>query len=304
MIAAIALLTFLSAILLVNGLRARAVDPIEVRLAAIRAGKRPAIDPLDRPFIERAVAPAFSGLGGLMMRVLPPGWVKSSEERLVWAGRPTTIQGFLAIWVAMAVVFAFLFYVVAGSFGFAKPIVALIALGGVGFGSLLPQMWLRARIAERVFRARRALPDVLDLMTTSVEAGLSLDASLMKVAEAQRGPVQDEIAVALQDMTLGKPRRDALTDAAKRLNVPEFTTFVQTLNQAEITGAPIGQVLRVQAEQVRIRRRQLAEAQAQRAPLLMIIPLVFFIFPSLFMVLIGPAAMSILDAFKSMALSR
>jgi tight adherence protein C len=126
----------------------------------------------------------------------------------------------------------------------------------------------------------------------------------MRVAEYHTGPLQRELSQALQDMTYGQSRRQALDAMAQRVNLTELTSFIQTLNQAEITGAPIGQVLRVQAEQVRVGRRQRAEAQAQRAPLLMIIPLVFFIFPSLFVVLLGPAIIGIVQIFNDHELFR
>jgi tight adherence protein C len=159
----------------------------------------------------------------------------------------------------------------------------------------LSQLWLGGQISNRHYHTRKGLPDAIDLMLTSVEAGLSLDAAMLRVAEFHRGPFQVELERALQDMTLGMSRRDALEGICERLDVPEVVTFIQTVNHAEITGAPIGQVLRVQAEQIRVKRRQAAEAQANRAPLLMIFPLVFFIFPSIFVVLLAPAIMTMID---------
>jgi tight adherence protein C len=126
----------------------------------------------------------------------------------------------------------------------------------------------------------------------------------MRVAEYQSGPLQRELSQALQDMTFGQSRRQALESLAERVNLAELSSFIQALNQAEITGAPVGQVLRVQADEVRVRRRQNAEAQAQRAPLLMTIPLVFFILPSLFVVLLGPAIIGIVQIFNDNELFR
>jgi len=302
MIPLAAVLTFLSALMIVSGVRSRRADPVEARLAAIRAGVRSQQSPLDRPFIDRAVVPTFSGLANALMRLLPSTWLEASSRRLVWAGSPTGLPGFVVIWVSQAAAFGLAFGFLAFSAGLSGPLALMAALGGVAVGSAAPQLWLSARISERQFQARKQLPDIIDLMTTSVEAGLSLDAALTRVAEYGSGPLQKEIGQALDDMTLGKSRRDALGEAAERLNLPELTTFIQTINHAEVTGAPIGQVLRVQAEQVRVKRRQMAEAQAQRAPLLMIIPLVFLIFPSLFIVLLGPAALTVIDLLKSTAL--
>ena len=289
------LLVFTSVFLIVIGLRTNPVDPVEARLRSVQAGMNSRNPMLAQPFIRRAAAPMAGGLVRLIMRLLPHTWVTDTQKRLTWAGDFMSLPGFLLVWVAMAALFTILAFVVGNSFGLGIVGLVIVAAGGLAVGALLPQFWLRARVSERHYVTRKALPDALDLMTTSVEAGLSLDAAMIRVAEFQRGPFQDELASAMQDVTLGKPRRDALDQLCERLNVPEVVSFIQTINQAEITGAPIGQVLRAQAQQVRIKRRQAAEAQAQRAPLLMIIPLTFFILPSMFVVLLAPAALTIID---------
>lgn len=289
------LLVFSSVFLIVIGLRTSPVDPVEARLRSVQAGMTSRNPMLAQPFIRRAAAPMAGGLVRLIMRLLPSTWVAETQQRLIWAGNFMSLPGFLLIWIAVTGLFAILAYVIGSSFGL-SPIVLLIAVaGGLAVGAVLPQMWLRARVSARHYITRKTLPDALDLMTTSVEAGLSLDAAMIRVAEFQRGPFQDELASAMQDVTLGKSRREALDELCERLNAPEVVSFIQTINQAEITGAPIGQVLRAQAQQVRIKRRQAAEAQAQRAPLLMIIPLCFFILPSMFVVLLAPAALTIID---------
>lgn len=292
------LLVFLSVFLIVVGLNARPMDPVVARLRAVQAGVRPRNPALSQPLIRRSIMPVAGGLVKLILKLTPPEWIKDVEKKLVWAGGGVTLPGYVLIAVASAIAFPVAFVIFANSiFGTFMTILAGIA--GLAVGLFLPRFWLGARISERNYRTRKALPDALDLMTTSVEAGLSLDAALIRVAEFQRGPFQEELTVALQDMTLGKSRREALEEITQRLNVPEVITFIQSVNQAEVTGAPIGQVLRVQAEQVRIKRRQAAEAQAQRAPLLMIFPLAFFIFPSLFIVLLGPAALTIIDLLSN-----
>jgi tight adherence protein C len=206
-----------------------------------------------------------------------------------------SLPGFLLIWVMIAALLTVLTVAVANTFGAGTITLIIAGIAGVLVGGLLPQFWLSSLVRQRQYETRKSLPDALDLMTTSVEAGLSLDAAMIRVSEFQRAPFQDELARAMQDVTLGKARRDALAEIPERLNVPEVFSFVQAVNQAAVTGAPIGQVLRVQAEQVRIRRRQAAEAQAQRAPVLMIFPLVFFIFPSIFIVLMAPAILTVID---------
>jgi len=295
LIAITSVTVFAAVTLLVTALRTRQVDPVAARLRAVQAGIRQRNPILEQPFITRAIVPAASGIARFLMRLMPSTWLQETERWLLWAGNPVTLPGFVLIWAAMVIGFG-LCPVLITSSSDASPVVVIIAGAiGVAAGVFLPQFWLRMRVSERQYQTRKGLPDAIDLMTTSVEAGLSLDAALVRVAEYQAGPFQDELTRALQDMTLGKSRRDALEEICERLNVPEVLNFVQTVNQAEATGAPIGQVLRVQAEQVRIGRRQAAEAQAQRAPLLMIIPLILFIFPSLFVVLLAPVALTIID---------
>jgi tight adherence protein C len=290
------LLGFASVFLVYVGLRSsRAADPIEVRLRAVQAGIRTPNAALSQPFIQRAAAPVAGKLARFVMALLPSTWLKATEQKLIWAGLSMSLPGFVIIWTAIALLFGFMGYIFTDIAGFSAPARLIAVCLGIILGALASQAWLRMKIAERHYLARKGLPDALDMMTTSVEAGLSLDAAMVRVAEFHRGPFQDELLRALQDMSLGMSRRDALEGICDRLNVPEVITFIQTINQAEVTGAPIGRVLRVQAEQVRIGRRQAAEAQAQRAPLLMIFPLVFFIFPSIFIVLLAPAILTVID---------
>jgi tight adherence protein C len=289
-------LGFASVFLIFVGFRsARAADPIEARLRAVQAGIRAPNAMLSQPFIQRAAAPVAGKLARLVMALLPHTWLQATEKKLVWAGISMSLPGFVIIWTALSLLLALFLFILTDALGFSGPIILIATCSGIICGALASQVWLQMKIAERHYLTRKGLPDALDMMTTSVEAGLSLDAAMVRVAEFHRGPFQDELLRALQDMSLGKSRRDALEEICDRLNVPEVITFIQTINQAEVTGAPIGRVLRVQAEQVRIGRRQAAEAQAQRAPLLMIFPLVFFIFPSIFIVLLAPAILTVID---------
>jgi tight adherence protein C len=142
------------------------------------------------------------------------------------------------------------------------------------------------------------MPNALDLLTTCVEAGLSLDFGLQRVADRYRGALSDEIQRALREVGLGKTRRDALQDMAERVQLPDLTTFVNSIVQAEALGTSVGQVLRTQAQQLRTRRRQRAEQMARRAPVKMVFPLVFFLLPSLFIVTLGPVALYAIKAFQ------
>ena len=289
------LLVFASVVLIVAGLRSGSSDPVEARLRNVQSGMASRNPLLSQPFITRAAAPMAGGIVKLVMKLLPHTWIADTQQRLIWAGGFMSLPGFVLVWVAITVLFTVIAYVFSSSLGLAPVLVVFAVCVGFALGAGGPQLWLRARVSERHYATRKTLPDALDLLTTSVEAGLSLDAAMIRVSEFQRGPFQDELATAMQDVTLGKSRREALDALALRLNAPDVVNFIQTINQAEITGAPIGQVLRAQAQQVRIRRRQAADAQAQRAPLLMVIPLTFFILPSMFVVLLAPAALTIID---------
>jgi tight adherence protein C len=143
------------------------------------------------------------------------------------------------------------------------------------------------------------MPNAIDLMTTCVEAGLSLDFALQRVAERYKGALSDEIHRMLREVGLGKTRREALGDMAERIDVPDITTFVNSIVQAETLGTSVGQVLRVQAKQMRMKRRQRAEQMARQAPVKMVFPLVLFLMPSLFIVTIGPVVLNVIEAFST-----
>lgn len=172
--------------------------------------------------------------------------------------------------------------------------VFLITLLGLICGWMLPEIFLNLRIKERRETVIRSLPDALDLLMVSVEAGLGFDLALVKVTERFTGVLAGEFRRVLQEMKLGKPRRNALKDMAERVGADDLTTFVGALTQADQMGVGIGNILRLQTEQLRRKRRQRAEEQAMKAPVKMLIPLVFFIFPALFVILLGPAVLQIL----------
>ena len=170
----------------------------------------------------------------------------------------------------------------------------------VGFlaGYLFPDFWLKARVKQRRVQIETGLPDVLDLLTVSVEAGLGFDAALVKVVEKQRGVLAEEFLKVLQEIKMGRPRRDALRDLGKRNQVEDLSNVVASLVQADQLGIAIGGVLRNQSRQSRAKQRQRAEEKAQKAPVKIMIPLVFFVFPSVFIVILGPAAIQMLQIFS------
>jgi tight adherence protein C len=164
-------------------------------------------------------------------------------------------------------------------------------------GFYLPFYMISSRARTRQHAIIKSLPDAFDLITTCVEAGLGLDAALARVAEKVQGPFADELKRALREVALGKSRRDALKELGDRTGVPDLIQFTNAVIQAEAMGSSIGQVLRVQAEQLRVRRRQRAEEQAYKAPVKMLFPLVLCIFPTLFIVILGPAVITIMQGF-------
>jgi len=184
--------------------------------------------------------------------------------------------------------------------GFPADLIMMAMVGLSGwFGGRLPINWLRRKAAARQGKIQRALPDTLDLITVSVEAGLGLDAALAKVVEKTRGPLRDEFGRVLQEVGLGKVRRIALRDMSSRVDVADLTSFVSAIVQADQMGLGVAEVLRAQADEVRLKRRQRAEETAMKAPVKMLFPLVCFIFPAMMTVLLGPAVYRIYESIIS-----
>lgn len=180
-------------------------------------------------------------------------------------------------------------------------ILTRMTLGIFGFliGYVFPDSWLKTKIRQRKREIQQSLPDILDLLTVSVEAGLGFDAALLKVVEKQKGPLSEELLRVLQEIKMGRPRRDALRDLGKRNDDEDLSNVVASLVQADQLGIPIGGVLRNQAKQIRQKRRQRAEEKAQKAPVKIMIPLVFFIFPFIFIIILGPAIIQIFEMFTN-----
>jgi tight adherence protein C len=204
---------------------------------------------------------------------------------------------FMSIVLVTTTLFPALYFVLVlaatGSIGnwvWLTPIIAL-------FGFLLPMMLLRRRAKNRQDKFWKALPDSLDLLTTCVEAGLSLDFAFQRVAERQKGPVGEEVGRMLREKALGQTRREALMTMAERIDLPDVNVFINSIIQAETLGTSVAAVLRTQARQLRLRRRQRAEQLARQAAPKMVFPLVFFILPSLFIVVLGPIIINAVEEF-------
>ena len=248
--------------------------------------------------IERVLVPVTAVPVQFLRGAMPTALLERIEARLVLAGEPMTLNSFLTLQLVITGAFLLIPLLLIGAGGLAfgpLMLLVIVALGAVGL--MLPTMWLRQRVGQRQGEIIKGLPDAFDLITTCVEAGLGLDAALARVAEKVEGPFADELSRTLREIALGKMRREALKELGERTGVPDLIAFVNAVVQAERMGSSVGAVLRVQSEQLRVRRRQRAEEQAYKAPVKMIFPLVLCIFPTLFIVILGPAVITIMRDF-------
>jgi len=254
----------------------------------------------DVPFAYRVLVPMAEGVGKLVINLLPPAFVARTRRRLVAAGEPVTMPAYFTMVAITATLLPAAIFAVAWVMSNGSPVagVYLVIPPFALVGALLSHVWLSRRVRARQRAIWKSLPDAFDLMTTCVEAGLALDASFGLVSEKLAGPVSEEFAEVLREIGLGKARREALRDMAERTGVPDLEAFAHAIVQAEELGTSLGTVLRVQGKQMRIKRRQRAEEEARRAPAKMVFPLVFFIIPTLFMVILGPVAIEVFEAFS------
>jgi tight adherence protein C len=272
------------------------VDPVQARLTQLGSMQAKNLEELElqAPFIERTVRPLVNRLSGSMSRVTSSSFTERTEKRLALAGNPGDIRvadwlGIKAIGTIVGGVLFFFLFAVVGLLGFPFTIGVVLAVVGALLGYTLPEFWLGGRVRKRQHAILLMIPDALDLLTISVRAGLGFDSALGKVVEKLPGPLSDEFRRALAEVRVGKQRRDALRDIVARTEVTPLTNFIGAIIQAEQLGVSISKVLQVQSEQLRIERRQRAEEAAAKAPIKMLFPLVGCIFPSLFIVILGPA---------------
>ena len=273
-----------------------------------RHGYGPASDrdkELSLPFSRRVIVPMLRSVGRLAMALTPASMIQGLEGRLALAGNPyrMTSAQFATITLVLGVALPLLFLGakgvgIGGRFAL-NDILILVVLFGVG-SYLLPNMWLSSRISSRKKQIDRSLPDTLDLVTISVEAGLTLEAALARIVSRQKGPLADEFARALQETSIGKSRSMALRDISKRAGVADLQSVIAAVVQAEEMGSSIGTVLRVQSDAVRIRRRLHAQEMAIQAPVKMLIPLIFLVLPAMFVVLLDPAVIRIIQVFSNL----
>jgi tight adherence protein C len=269
------------------------------RLDAVTRGvPEPEIQASRASVVSRVVGPVFAGLVRILGGLLPKSLLAGVERKLVIAGEPMTMNGFLTMVVIATGGATGLGLMVVVAMGSSIGLVQIGILGGLTLvGFYLPFHIVTSRARQRQHAIIKSLADAFDLITTCVEAGLGLDAALSRVAEKVEGPFAQELARSLRDIALGKARKDALKELGERTQVPDLIQFTNAVVQAETMGSSVGTVLRVQADQLRIKRRQRAEEQAYKAPVKMLFPLVLFVFPTLFIVILGPAIITIMQGF-------
>lgn len=282
------------------------IDPLEARLAEFsQRGGAVSLEEIElsQPFVDRVILPMIRRLGEISSRFTPQHVLEQTRKRLEMAGNPGNIDAstFIALHFVLAAVFGGLILLISlnsKTFSFGTRMLLVIIFSILGY--FFPDLYLRSRIERRQKSIRKAMPDALDLLTICVEAGLGFDAAMTKVSEKWNNDLSLAFARVIREIQLGKLRRDALRDMADRLGIPELTSFVAAVIQSEMLGVSLAKVLRVQADQMRIRRRQRAEEEAHKAPIKMILPLGLFVFPSLMIVLLTPAALKLMNSLGAL----
>ena len=281
-------------------------DPLQARLAEFsQRGEVVSLEDIElsQPFSERVVLPLLRRIGEISARFTPQKVLQDTTKKLELAGG--TIQMDAATFLSSRFIAAgllgglliLIFTIAPTKWPFARMAIIVLVMTVLGF--FLPQLWLQSQINRRQKDIRKAMPDALDLLTICVEAGLGFDAAMSKISEKWENQLALAFARAIREIQLGKLRREALKDMADRAGLPEMTSFVAAIIQSEQLGVSMAKVLRIQAEQMRMKRRQRAEEEAHKAPIKMIAPMGLLIFPSILIVLLTPALLRLTTSFKT-----
>ena len=246
---------------------------------------------LSMPITDRIFVPIIRRLSEFVVRFTPQKTIAQTAKRLELAGNPRNMSAatFLVVRGGAAILFLVLVFIMTARFDVETNKRLMYSVGAGFFGFMVPNSLLTSMIDRRKGAIVKKLPDALDLMTICVDAGLTFNASMQKVDEKWDDPLANEFGRVIYEMQLGKSRRQALKDMVDRMDVPDVSNFIAAVLQADQLGVGIGKILRIQSEQMRIKRRQRAQEKAQQAPVKMLFPMVFLIFPSIFVVLLGPA---------------
>ncbi len=271
-------------------------DTIQRRIGTGRPLPATRDERLRGSFSHRMLAPAARRFAGLLKELLPQNFVSRIDQMLLMANNPWPLTGFLLVWGLFAAGGVLLWlYVITSGDGMTPARSFAMALAILPFAVLLPYVVLRRRVKTRQKQIRLALPDALDLLVTCVEAGVGVDSAFALVAEKSEGPLAETLALYLRQVGFGQPRREALTHVANRTGLPDLIELAAAVSQAEDLGTSLGDVLRVQAEELRLKRRQRAQEAAQRAPVLMTIPLALCFLPAMGAVVIVPSILNLID---------
>ncbi|MBE0447460.1 MAG: type II secretion system F family protein [Actinobacteria bacterium] len=303
MVALLTSMVFVTVALLVYGLFATVFsDEVTVRKSLKRLDAYEVEDlyvaqPVAKPFFDRVILPFYGRLSSIVRRISPKEIEEQIKIKLIRAGSPKgmDVDRFLSLKALSAITAAALILVLLLIKGL-SPSIVLLGLILVPASYFLPNLWLKSVIETRQKQIRLALPDTLDLLTISVEAGLGFDLALAKVVKNHPGPLAEEFSRTLHEVQVGVSRKDALKNLAERTDVDELRNFIMSIIQADIFGVSIGNVLRVQASEMRLKRKQRAEEIAQKAPVKIVFPLILCIFPSIFVVIIGPGVIRIITS--------
>ena len=257
-------------------------------------------DELQATFKERVYLPMLQKMSSFTQKYTPLKQRELTEKRLINAGRPFNWNAadFLSVQYSTAVILAIVAAILS-YFSHSSPGTQYLAImGGLICGYMLLHIFLKVNISNRQAAIERELPDVLDLLVISIEAGLGFDAALQRVVQKSKGPLAQEFNQCLQEMRMGKTRKESLRDLALRNEAGDLSTFVGAIIQADQLGVSIGNVLRTQSDQMRVKRKQRVEEKAMKAPVKMLIPMVLFIFPTIFLILLGPSVLQMMETFK------
>ncbi|NDJ52816.1 MAG: type II secretion system F family protein [Chloroflexi bacterium] len=280
---------------------ANEVDPLQERLADYATEEQVKVNleeiEMSVPFTQRVLLPILRGIAAFTTQFTPEETLKKTEHQIEIAGSPNGMTP--SVFWAMRFVAMLGLGPIGAWLGRSYGVLGIVG-GGLGlaaFGFMMPQMWLSSKVQRRQDGIIKALPDALDLMSICVEAGLGFDQAMDRVYEKWDNDLALEFGRVVKEIQIGKTRREALKNMDRRIEVRDVTSFTSAIIQADQLGVSITRVLKIQSEQMRIKRRQRAQEKAQQAPVKMMIPMVLFIFPSIWLVILGPAAVQIYQQF-------
>lgn len=284
-----------------SGVLLKKNNAVQIRLETIgKQNSKEVENELNQPLFVRVLRPMMDSISKTVLRITPKEIVASMEKKVMLAGKSNnmSVKNLVNIQVIIVVGLPVLTFLITSYLGAKTQIVLYFVFIEIALGLILPNFILSKKITARQKKIQNSLPDTIDLLTVSVEAGLGFDGALAKVIDKMPGPLADEFEDVLQEIKVGKQKRDALRDMADRIGLQDLSMFVSSIIQADQFGVSIGNVLRIQSEQMRQKRRQRAQEKAMKAPVKMVIPMVLFIFPTIFSVLLGPVIIQILATFK------